>query len=738
MNSAPPAPRESLGNWRWSRLAPAVTVGLITGVLEVILALSFAALIFSGPLATYLPNGIGLALIGAIVNGVAVALLTSAPGVVSGNQDIPAAIMGIAASSVVAGAAAADMEATFVTVVAMVGLTTILTGLFFYALARFRLGNLMRFLPYPVVGGFLAATGWLLFLGGIGIMTDLHISLENAATLFEPAGMLRWVPGVAFASVMVFLLRRVDHVLALPGVVGAGVALFYVAAALAGQGVPMLQADGWLLGPFPGQRLWHPLTFSELSLVNWEAIARQLPDMATIMALSAISLLLNSGALEAALDNDIAPNRELRAAGIANLLGGALGGLVGYQQLSLSVLNHRAAGPSRLTGLIAALTCAIVLLLGGSFMSLFPKLVLGGLLSFLGLTFLLDTIVTSWQTIPRSDYAVMILILIVAATVGFMEAIGVGLLAAVALFVVNYSRTDVVRNELTGRTLQSRVTRNPEACRRLDERGRQLAIFRLQGYIFFGTADSLVARLAERLERNEQDGISFLILDFSHVTGVDSTAISSFVKIMRLAQRKSVTLVLTAPNRTLLDQLVTRSVAGDICNIFNDLDRGLEYCEEQLLASTDLAVAGDGSLEEALAGRLNDTNKAQRLLSHFQRLDVTEGDVLMRQGDPADALFFLWTGQVSAYLEQADGGRVRLQTMRDWNMLGEIGFFLDAERTATVVAEKPGVVYRLARGSLARMRESDPDAVAALQQLTIEFLGERATHLVGVVDALRR
>lgn len=731
---------ELTGEFRWTRLIPSLTVGLIIGIVEVVLAISFAALIFSGPLSPFLGNGIGVTLMGAILSGAAVALMSSVPGIVSGNQDIPAALLAVAAVAIAnampAGAAAREL---FVNVVVLTGLTTALTGAFFYGLAHFGLGNLVRFLPYPVVGGFLASTGWVLLLGGIGIMVDVSPSLETVPLLLQPMQLLRWLPGVALAATMFFVLRHTEHPLALPAVVFGSMALFYAIATLVGGSATSLSTGGWLLGPFPAQTLWQPLAISDLSLVNWPAIATQTPNIVTVLLMSAIALLLNSSGVELALANDLSLNRELRAAGIGNLLAGLCGGLVSFQQLSLSVMNNKVAGGSRLAGLFAVTLCVLVLFLGASVLSLFPKLVLGALIFFIGLSFLHSTLVDDWHKLPRTDYLLIVLILLVAAAVGFMEAVGVGLLVAVILFVLKYSRTEIIRNELSGRTAQSRVTRSPEKSRVLEELGPQLVVLRLQGFIFFGTADSLVSRVRDRLENPQRPRPRFLLLDFHHVTGVDSTALLSFSKLFNLARQHRVSLVLTEPLSELHRQ-IDRHLGGDeTVRIFPSLDHGLEWCEEQLLSA--ISGAGDATdqLQQELARRLDafgDT--AARLLAYFERKEVREGHVLMLQGDDSDNLYIVESGQMTAYLQEEEGARTRLQTMQDWNVLGEIGFFLNSKRTASVIAEAPGVVYCLSRQALETMQQEEPEVASVLHHLIVQLLAERVVHLVSVVDALRR
>src|SRR5205085_12348215 len=116
---------------------------------------------------------------------------------------------------------------------------------------------------------------------------------------------------------------------------------------------------------------------------------------------------------------------------------------------------------SRVVGVASAAMCLAALLFGASAVARFPRFVLGGLVLFLGLSFLVEWLYDSWFRLARAEYAVVVLILLVVAMVGFLPGVAVGLVVAVVLFVVNYSRTDVIRHVLTGASLTSNVERPP-------------------------------------------------------------------------------------------------------------------------------------------------------------------------------------------------------------------------------------------------------------------------------------
>jgi len=160
-----PTFRAHLSAWLEEELRPgqlvkSLTTGFLIYILEVIVVVSFAALIFSKELYSQLPYGIGLILAGDALLCFFVAVFSSYSGSIAVEQDAPGAILALSAAAIVAalplGASQAEQ---FSTVVMMIVATTLATGLFFILLGRIKLGGFVRFLPYSVIGGFLAGTG---------------------------------------------------------------------------------------------------------------------------------------------------------------------------------------------------------------------------------------------------------------------------------------------------------------------------------------------------------------------------------------------------------------------------------------------------------------------------------------------------------------------------------------------------------------------------------------------------
>ncbi len=732
---------QAMNEFRPSRLLPSLIAGLVIGILTVIAQISYAALIFAGDLSGLVSNGIGLMLFGAVVIQLAVSLTSSYSGAIADPQDSSAVILALVAGTIASSMlVSATLEETYLTIVAAIALSSLLTGLFFLALGYFKLGGLVRFLPYPVVGGFLAGTGWLLVTGAIGVMADISPTVSQLPVLFQFDVLIRWLPGLIFAVLLLFALNRYDHFLIMPSMILAAMGLFYLIMWLTNSSVAEASAQGWLMGPFPAGRLWQPFTFSDLAQVHWSVLFEQIGNLAAILIISVVALLINASGIELTVEQDIDLNRELLAAGFGTFGAGLGGGMVGYHTLSSSTLAHTLGASSRLVGLFSAGVCGITLFFGASILALFPKVIMGGLLMLLGLSFLLEWVYEAWFKLSKIDYFIIILILVVISAVGFLEGVGVGILATVILFVVNYSRINVVKHALSGANYQSRVTRDSQHHQILRQKGDELYILQLQGFIFFGTANNLLDQVRQRINDSNLRPLRFIVLDFRQVTGLDATAMFSFSRMKQLIQAQNISLVFTTPSTEIQHQLKQGGFAEEAeLLLFPDLDHGLEWCENQMLiaAAVELDQKPQTLLEQLETLLPNGVNIAN-LLNYLELHSVESGHYLMRQGDPPEALYFVESGQVTAQLEHLGDQPVRLETMSGGRVVGEIGFYLGNERTAAVVTDESSTVYRLSMSTLQKMEETAPDVASTFHQIIIHLLAQRLTHLINTLQALER
>ena len=172
-------------------------------------------------------------------------------------------------------------------------------------------------------------------------------------------------------------------------------------------------------------------------------------------------------------------------------------------------------------------------------------MILASVIFYIGLALLFEWTYQAWFKFPRVDFAIIMVILAVIAVRGFVEGVTVGLVTAIVLFVINYSRTSVIKHALSGVDFRSRVNRSPDQRAVLDAQGQQLYILELQGFIFFGTANGLYEQVKKRVLDQTLPQVRFVMLDFSRVTGLDSTGLLTSIRLWSLTKDQSMTLIFT-------------------------------------------------------------------------------------------------------------------------------------------------------------------------------------------------
>jgi SulP family sulfate permease len=370
----------------------------------------------------------------------------------------------------------------------------------------------------------------------------------------------------------------------------------------------------------------------------------------------------------------------------------------------------------------------VVLFAGTSLLVYFPKLILGGVLLFLGMDFLYDWVVMGWSKLNPLDYLVVTLILVVIATTGYLAGVAVGLAVMIILFVINYSRVEVVRHALSGAELSSNVERCERKRQVLKGFGEQTCILQLQGFIFFGTSDKLLEHIRARLSDTQRLPVRFITLDFRHVSGLDSSAVFSFIKCRQIAEGQGINMIFTDVDDKIYRKLETGGLfeAGADILLFPDLDRGLEWCEEHYLEEQgDLKTSVPPSLYERLLFAGFQEALAVRLIDNLEKVNINKGEYLAHQGEVAHDLFFIEGGELSIYLELENDERVRLQKLDMRTVVGELRLNLNTTRTASIIADESSVAYRLSRSALNEVRQGDPDLAAALHEYVARLLAER-------------
>lgn len=707
------------------RLRDVALAGLVVVLTTVPSALSLTVLIFAGPLAPHLGVGVAVALFSGFVLGVVGALTSGHREMVVIVQDKTAVILAAAAAAVASEVARRDPTADpLPTVLALFVLATATTGAALWLLGRLRLGRLVRFIPFPVVAGFLGGTGVLLVAGGVAVM--LRAPLAPAAML-APDALARWLPGLVFGLALAWRMEVRPGKLVVPLALLLLSAAALAALALAGIPPSAAMQGGWLLGPLPAAVAWPPPLPSP-GTIDLAALSHGLPHLGPLAVVAVLGMLLNISSAEAVLDRELDLDRELRGTGTANLAASVGAGLPGYMAITAVLLAHRLGVTGRMPALIGAAAFAALLVLGPAPLAFIPRAALGGLLVFLGVALALPTLQGGWRQLPRREFLLVLTLLVATVVWGFLAGVGLGLLVSVALFALDSSRVDIVKQRTTGAHLRSLRARASAQQAVLDARGGEIRILQLHGHVFFGSAHRLLTDLGRDLD----DGavIASLVVDFRLVVGVDCSAAATFARLHRRLQRHRVALVATGLAPALARAL---GLAGCLVDeIFADLDHGLERCEDRLLAAAGAAAEPDLAAEfAALAG---DDTVLPRLLARCTAVALPAGAPVFAVGDPSDGLYLVASGVVTAWHDLGGGGRLRLRRMGAGTLIGESGLYLGGRRSATVVCDTPVHLHLLASATLVRLQAEDPALLADLHRTVARLLADRLVRTTAALQ----
>lgn len=708
--------------------------GLVAALLSTALAFSFGALIFAGPLQPFLGQGIAAALVTVAITSLVVAMKSSFRSAVAGPDIHTAALLAAMMAALAPAMTLLPPAQRLPLALTALAVVTLLTGLALFLVGSRRLGKFIRFVPYPVVTGFRAANGWLLVSGALLMVVGEPLAVAQARHWATPATAALGAITLVWAGLLGLCTRRFRHGLTLPLLLVAGTLLVH--ALLSSGAMPaLLQHDGRLMFsspagasyPLPPLGVWFQKGGLGIDRAAWLSVSGYLLAV-PVMAL--LSILLNSTSIEMSTGEEADLDRELRVQGLANLGSALSGGFVGQISVGRTLVNRAAGGITRWSGITVGLV-ALALLAGGSgLIGYTPRFILGGLLLMLGGELIWDSVVLSRRQLPRQDWWLVLAIVLVTAWLGFLQGLLCGVLAGCVIFAADVSRIRVVRHQYGLNQRTSSLIRSAEENTVLQGLGGQVQVLELGGYLFFGSAHSL----QERVRRLVTDtSVRALIFDFSAVNGVDSSANACFTKIHDLLNQAGVCQWMVA-----YQHLQPEFSPGISTLTYDVLDAAIEAAEDGLLAEHALEMKESGGLKDWLTGVLDSSEWADYLIARLKPAPRDAEGFLCRQGMATDTLLFIEKGRVYVMLERPGLPMLRVRVFGNYTLAGEIGFFLNAPRTAALRATEQAVVWALSRESYATLGKRHPELVSALQVYVISLQAERLSFANRQITALQQ
>jgi SulP family sulfate permease len=711
--------------------------GSAVGVLTVTFGLSYSLLIFAGPLTPYLSYGLAATFISSAVLATVIAIGSSLPFAVGGPETSTVAMTGILASSLVERIAAADTtDPLLAPVLITLGLSTIVTGVVLCGFGMTRMGRAIRYVPYPVVGGFLGATGCLIVFGAIRVITGQRLQF---ATLDRFANLLTLSELAAACAMALFLYltwHRSRSAFGLPAILIGGIIFAHIAFWFAGVSLAEAQASGWTFQPPPHISFLLPWSANEISRYPWYTVPDLLGNLIAVIFVTATSTLFNTTGIEVATHREANLERELNVTGLANMLSGVIGGYTGCISVSRSVLNFNSGGTGRLSGLTVAAISALMLAVAPMALGYMPKFVLGGLLIYLGADQLHKWIIESRRRLSFAEYLSLLAIIVIIVQWGFIAGTLIGVVIGCATFALSASRIDSIKYSFDGSEYRSSLDRSRDDQAVLAAHGGKIQGLNLQSYLFFGSANRLYQHVKALLARHPE--CRFLVFDFKLVTGIDSSAAYSFAQIKRAAHDRGIKLVLVHLPPAAEKALRSSEFISNEVSIVAELDHALEWCENEIIVQHQDREQEEASLRDWFIQILGTGHDAAELMHRCQRIEVDAGQTIVRASEAADSMHFILDGRVGIMIPADEGRTTRVRSLGRYTTIGEMGLVSQAPRNATIQAEVASILYVLSADQFAAIKADDPALGQKLLTYFVSVMAERLTFANRTIAVLRR
>jgi sulfate permease, SulP family len=711
--------------------------GAAASVLTVTFGLSYSLLIFAGPLAPYLSYGVAATFISSAVLATIIALGSSLPFAVGGPETSTAAMTAILALSLTERMQASEPSAALLTpVLITLGLASILTGIVLCGFGMTRMGRAIRYVPYPVVGGFLGATGFLILLGAIRVITGHRLQLATLDQFTNLLTVSELGAACAMALVLYLTWHRSRTSFGLPVILIGGIIAAHIAFWLAGISSAEAQAAGWTFQPPPQVSFMLPWSANAISRYPWYALPDLLGNLVAVVFVTASSTLFNTTGIEVATHSEANLERELNVTGLANILSGALGGYTGCISVSRSLLNRNSGGTGRLSGLTVAAVSALMLVFAPMLLGYMPKFVLGGLLIYLGADQLHRWIVESRRRISVAEYLSLLAIIVIIVQWGFVAGVLIGVVIGCATFALSASRIDSIKYSFDGSEYRSSLDRSRDDQAVLAAHGGKVQGLNLQSYLFFGSANRLYQHVKTLLARHPQ--CRYLVFDFKLVTGIDSSAAYSFAQIKRTAQDRGIKLVLVHLAPAAEKALRSSEFISKEVSITPELDHALEWCENEIITEHQGLAQEEASLRDWFMQILGSEDDAMELIGRCQRLEVDAGETIVRSGEAAQSMHFILDGRVGIMVPADQGGTTRVRSLGRYTTIGEMGLVSHAPRSATIQAEVASILYVLSTHQFEAIKRENPMLGQKLLTYFVTVMAERLTFANRTIAVLRR
>ena len=540
----------------------------------------------------------------------------------------------------------------------------LLAGVFQLAFGLLKLGGLIKYMPYPVVSGYLAGVGLII----IAAQTPKCLGITgNHGFWFAITSAEQWraaslIVGIVTAALMIIGPRITQRIPAVIIAIIGGIATYW-ALSLWNTDLLKLQNNTLIVGPLGGLSTTGDVGdamggitnfFTSISLPYRALAEASLPPIKallypalTLAILLSIDTLKTCIVLDSLTHSRHDSNRELLGQGIGNMASALCAGMPGSGTMGATLLNISSGAQTRASGMIEGVMILVAYVLLAAMLAWLPLAALAAILVVVGFR-MIDrhsfSLLKSSDT--RLDFLVIVTVAMVALTISLIAATGVGLLLAILLFLRKQIGTHLIRRTTFGNQVFSLCERSENERKLLEQNGNQTVILELQGPLFFGTANQLYQAIEPYLH-----GYRYIIMDLRRVQSVDMTAGHVLEQVRDTLHENHCELILsdlpdampTGENlKGYFDHLGILHEQQHI-RVFDELYDALEWIEEQWLLKSGLRPRPEQtySLRDFDVFKNHKDDTLVDLQACMEPRHLKSGQLLFEAGSLSGEIFFI-------------------------------------------------------------------------------------------------
>jgi sulfate permease, SulP family len=633
-------------------------------------------------------------------------------------------------------------------IILMLTVLGLLTGIIQILLGTVGIGKLIRYIPYPVVSGYLSGVGLII----IGSQIPKLLGLSGGTPWWQAllsTDQWQWqgiLVGLVTAMVMLLAPRATKLLPAVILGLIAGIATYF-GLALLDRTLLVIAGNSLIIGPLAGDASgvmeavvgrWQDL--GELKLGE---IGHLLVPALTLAVLLSIDTLKSCVVLDAITRSRHDSDRELKAQGLGNIASACIGGMPGAGQMGATMVNYSSGGQTRASGIFEGLFALVAFLLLSPFIAWIPVASLAGILIVVGARMIdwhsLHLLKSPWT---RFDFAVIAAVVATAIGFSLIAASGIGIALAMILFIREQLSSTVIRRKGYGGSRFSRQRRSRSEMKILEQQGDRTVILELQGSLFFGTKDQLYSALEPELSK-----CTYFILDMRRVQAVDVSVAHILAQIRDTVMERQAFLIFTGLPQSLpnglnvadyFDQMEITTFTSHV-KVFPDVDDALEWVEDQILGKDPLEQADEPPLElhemELFKERKEET--LTDLETCLEQRAYKAGERIFAVGDEGDELFLIRRGSVRIVLPVQGTAGHHLVSYGRGGFFGGMSFLDRQPRATDAVAFTDVDLFVLKRSQFETLNEEHKRLAVNLLEAIAGVLATRLRYSHMEMAALR-